>query len=272
MRAISYRRVSTQEQADSGAGMAAQEHTIDQALKARDWARVGDWIDEGVSGGIDWQDRPGLRGAIGALEDGHADILVVAKLDRLSRSMADFANLVARAKKKGWALLILDVGLDLSTPTGELMANILAAFAAFERALISQRTKEALARKKAQGVKIGRPSTVGEAVVQDIIEMRSRGCTYQFIADLLNRNGQPTPQGGSRWRDTSVRAIYKSQRYTLDGLSAAFKATYHGAPVTEGHIAAAEKRLNEYPSEPNDLPRAGAITADRINAGPFGTR
>ena len=224
MRAVTYRRVSTAEQSDSGAGMVAQDRAIKHAINLRDWVIIADYTDEGVSGGTAWEDRKGLRAAIALLEGGAADILVVAKLDRLSRSLADFANLVARAKKKRWQLLILDVGLDLSTPTGELMANMLAAFAQFERALISQRTREALAAKKAQGVKLGRPSTVPSDVVWEIANMRERGYSYQRIADALNESAVRTPQGGKRWRDTSVRAVYKANAYTMDGITARFKA------------------------------------------------
>ena len=213
MRAISYRRVSTREQADSGAGMGAQLDTIQAAIRSRPgWLEGADYTDQGISGGIPWQDRPGLSAAIAQLERGEADILVVAKLDRLSRSMADFANLVARAKKKKWALLILDVGLDLSSPTGELMANILAAFSQFERSLISQRTREGLARKKADGVVLGRRSTVPEGIVNAIVYLRGEGRTYQAVADWLNAEGFSTAQGGSKWRDTSVRAVYRAAK------------------------------------------------------------
>ena len=211
MRAIGYRRVSTREQADSGAGMGAQLDTIYAAIRSRpEWLIGADYKDEGVSGGIAWQERPGLSAAIAQLERGEADILVVAKLDRLSRSMADFANLVARAKKKKWALLILDVGLDLSSPTGELMANILAAFSQFERSLISQRTKEGLARKKADGIVLGRRSRVPEGIINSIVYLRSKGRSYQSIADWLNAEGFSTAQGGTTWRASSVRAVYRA--------------------------------------------------------------
>ena len=79
---------------------------------------------------------------------------MVAKLDRLSRSMLDFAALMNAAQKQGWALVALDLGVDTSTPYGEMMANVLATFAQFERRLISQRTKEALAQKRAAGVQL----------------------------------------------------------------------------------------------------------------------
>ena len=100
--------------------------------------------------------RPGVQEALRVLEAGEATALVVAKLDRLSRSMIDFTALMATAQKQGWALVALDCAVDTSTPTGEAMANMLATFAQFERRLISQRTREALAVKRASGVRLGR--------------------------------------------------------------------------------------------------------------------
>jgi DNA invertase Pin-like site-specific DNA recombinase len=108
--------------------------------------------------------RPGVQEALRVLEAKQASALVVAKLDRLSRSMLDFTALMGTAQKQSWALVALDCAVDTSTPTGEAMANMLATFAQFERRLISQRTKEALAVKRAQGVRLGRPPVLPAAV------------------------------------------------------------------------------------------------------------
>jgi len=105
-----------------------------------------------------------VQAALEALEHGDVRALVVAKLDRLSRSMLDFTAVMARAQKQGWALVALDCAVDTTTPAGEAMANVLATFAQFERRLISQRTKEALAIKRAQGVRLGRPRTMPTGV------------------------------------------------------------------------------------------------------------
>jgi DNA invertase Pin-like site-specific DNA recombinase len=75
---------------------------------------------------------------------------VVSKLDRLSRSMLDFTGVMATAQKQNWALAALDCAVDTTTPAGEAMAHVLATFAQFERRLIGQRTRDALAAKKAQ--------------------------------------------------------------------------------------------------------------------------
>src|SRR5580765_7860114 len=106
-----------------------------------------------------------------------------------------------------WALVALDCAVDTSTPSGEAMANMLATFAQFERRLISQRTKEALAVKKASGVRLGRPPTMPESVVRRIQGLRARGLSLRAIADELNRAGVPTAQGGARWYAATVRHV-----------------------------------------------------------------
>jgi DNA invertase Pin-like site-specific DNA recombinase len=151
--------------------------------------------------------RPGVREALRALEAGEANALVVAKLDRLSRSMLDFAALMATAQKQQWALVALDCAVDTSTPAGEAMAHVLATFGQFERRLIGQRTREALAIKRASGVRLGRPPTVPQAIVRRIQRQRARGDSLRAIADALNRDGVPTAQGGAQWYAATVRGI-----------------------------------------------------------------
>jgi DNA invertase Pin-like site-specific DNA recombinase len=102
-----------------------------------------------------------------ACRAGEAAGIVTAKLDRLSRSVIDFAKLLAEARKRGFKIVALDLGLDLSTPQGELVANVIASVAQWERRIIGQRTAEGLAAKKAQGVKLGRPRTLPESVRHD---------------------------------------------------------------------------------------------------------
>jgi DNA invertase Pin-like site-specific DNA recombinase len=87
------------------------------------------------------------------------------------------------------------------------MANMVATFAQLERRLISQRTREALAMKKAAGVRLGRPPTVPKAVVRRIQRQRARGDTLRAIADRLNRDGVPTAQGGAQWYAATVRGV-----------------------------------------------------------------
>lgn len=163
--------------------------------------------DAGMSGST-LANRPGLSKALEAVESGQAGALVVAKLDRLSRSLLDFAGLMEQSRQQGWALVALDLGVDTSTPQGELMAAVLATFAQFERRLISQRTKAALQAKAAQGIRLGRPRTVPALAVQRISELRQQGLTWRDLADTLNAEGVPTGRDGASWHaGTAHRAM-----------------------------------------------------------------
>ena len=116
------------------------------------------------------------REALRALEAVEAKALLVAKLDRLSRSLLDVARPMATtAQKQNWALVALECAVDTSTPAGVAMAHALATVGQFERRLIGQRTKEALAAKKASGVRLGRPTTLPQSVVRRIQRLRGRG-------------------------------------------------------------------------------------------------
>jgi len=205
MRVIGYVRVLTEEQATSGAGLEAQRAAIAREARRRGWELVETIEDRGYSA-KDLR-RPGVQEALRALEAGDAKALVVAKLDRLSRSMLDFASLMATAQKQHWALVALDVAVDTSTPAGEMLVNVLATFSQFERRLIGQRTKEALAAKKAQGVRLGRPPVLPQRVVRRIERERARGNSLQKIADALNAAAVPTAHGGARWHASTVRGV-----------------------------------------------------------------
>src|SRR5262245_64905490 len=103
---------------------------------------------------------------------------------------------MATAQKQSWALVSLDCNVDTSTPTGEAMASMVATFAQLERRLISQRTKEAMAVKKAQGATFGRKPAVSKSVIRRIQRQRARGATLRAIAASLNADVVPTAQGG----------------------------------------------------------------------------
>jgi DNA invertase Pin-like site-specific DNA recombinase len=204
---LGYVRVSTDEQANSRLGLNAQRVAIAQACIERGWELVEIIEDAGYSAKN--LDRPGIQRALGMLEgrEPHAKALVVAKLDRLSRSLLDFASIMERARRKGWSLAALDLGVDTTTPAGEMIANVMATFAQFERHLIGERTKAALAVKKAQGAKLGRPRTLPASTRTRIRRMRGRGMTLAAIADKLNRERVPTAHGGARWHASTVRAV-----------------------------------------------------------------
>jgi DNA invertase Pin-like site-specific DNA recombinase len=208
LRVISYSRVSTSEQADSRAGLQAQRAAIEAECKRRGWTIVETIEDAGYSA-KDFK-RPGIKRAVEELGRGRADALVVAKLDRLSRSMIDFTALMGRATRENWALVALDCAVDTTTPAGEAMANVLATFAQFERRLIGQRTKEALAQKRAQGIQLGRPRELPAKVRTRIKRRRKAGKTLAAIAEELNRDRVPTAHGGAKWHPSTVRAVIAS--------------------------------------------------------------
>src|SRR5919205_2148440 len=164
---IAYLRVSTSEQADSRAGIEAQRAAIVAEAARRGWTELRFIEDAGHSGKS--TKRPGLQLALEALERGEAAGLVVSKMDRLSRSLLDFVQIMDVAQRQGWALIALDCPVDPSTPTGEAMASIVATFAQLERRLIGQRTREALAAKRAAGVRLGRPRELPDAIIEQIV-------------------------------------------------------------------------------------------------------
>lgn len=207
MRVVGYIRVSTEEQASSGLGLDAQRSAITGECERRGWDLVEMVADEGISG-KSMASRPGLRRAFEMVESGDVEALVVAKLDRLSRSLIDFAVTFEQARAQGWKLIPLDLGVDPSTASGEMMANVMASFAQYERRLISDRTKAALAAKRAQGVTLGRPVVLSDAIAERIASEREAGKTLQAIADGLTADGIATAHGGT-WRPSSVRAVLR---------------------------------------------------------------
>src|SRR5438105_3902708 len=208
MQVLGYVRVSTDEQRSSGAGLAAQRAAIEAECRRRGWTLVEVIEDAGYSA-KDLK-RPGVQVALETLRRGEAGALVVAKLDRLSRSMLDFTAVMAKATKQGWALVALDCAVDTTTPAGEAMANVVATFAQFERRLIGQRTREALAAKRASGVQLGRPVSVPPVVRERIAAERKAGRSLAAIAEILNAERVPTAQGGRRWWPSTIRAVLRA--------------------------------------------------------------
>lgn len=208
LRAVGYVRVSTDEQEGSGLGLEAQRAAIGGEVARRGWNLVDVFTD--TASGRSLSRRPGLEAALAMLESGGALALVVSKLDRLSRSTKDFAVLMERAQKRGWAPVVLDLGVDATTPAGELVASVMVSVAQWERRAIGQRTKEALAAKKAQGAKLGRPRQVSDGIRKRIVRMRKRGQTLRAIADALNDEGVPTAQGGAKWYASTVQKVLRA--------------------------------------------------------------
>jgi DNA invertase Pin-like site-specific DNA recombinase len=204
MRAVAYARVSTAEQSQSGAGLAAQVGAIEAEVARRNWELIEVVEDAGFSARD--LNRPGIKKALEMLAAGDADALLVSKLDRLSRSVLDFATLMEQSRKQGWGLVAMDIGVDSTTPSGEVMANVMAAFAQFERRLIGQRTREALEQRRQQGVVLGRPRLITEDTASVIRNYRADGLTYAEIAASLEADGI-APPGGAAWRPSTLNRV-----------------------------------------------------------------
>jgi len=124
-----------------------------------------------------------LQEILQALVGGEADGLIVTRLDRLTRSIADFIRLVEWFKNADKALIVLDFDLDTSTPAGELIAHMMAALAQWQRRVIAENTRSALMEKRLKGERVNQGSVVDDPeLVLMIRSMRSSGASYQRSA------------------------------------------------------------------------------------------
>lgn len=203
MNIVSYTRVSTEMQSTSGLGIEAQRRAIAVEVERRRWRLIEEFSDALSARSLK---RPGLEAAIHACECGVAGGLVCARLDRLSRSVRDFADVLERSRANGWALVLLDVAVDTSEPSGELTASILSAAAQYERRLVSARTSASLAAARERGVRLGRPpSSLSPGTLARVRELRESGMTFRECAHVLENEGHVTPTGASRWHGAQVR-------------------------------------------------------------------
>lgn len=205
---VAYCRVSTEEQAVSGLGLRAQKEAIQRECQKRGLDLIALHEDARLSAKT--LKRPALEDALAELDSGQGSVLMVAKLDRLTRSVHDATGLMAKAEQSGCGLVALDAPVDTTTPQGAAMAQVLAVFAELERRLIGERTKAALAVRKSQGVILGRPKTLPTEVRERILTMRSSRMTLGLIASELNKEHVPTAQGGAKWWPATIRAIIQS--------------------------------------------------------------
>lgn len=207
-KAIAYTRVSTGKQAESGLGLSDQKQIIEKAAEYRDleivhWAKDAGFSAKSLKG------RPALAEALERLDAGEAQVLIVAKLDRLSRSVADFAHLLDRSKKKQWQVVVLDIDVDSTTAAGELTVNVIASAAQYERRLISDRVQAAHRQLRLRGQRSGQRPLLPEEVRQRISRERESGRSLRAIAEDLNREGIETAKGG-RWHASTVSHVVRS--------------------------------------------------------------
>ena len=261
MQAVAYVRVSTDEQAESRAGLEAQLHAITLHCQKNGLKLVGTFTDAGVSGAAPLDKRHGLLDAVNAVTRG--GVLLVAKRDRLARDVVACA-VVERmvAKRGGRVVSVAGEGTDNDDATSVLMRRIVDAFSEHERLVIAARTRAALQAKRRRGERAGRVpfgyqladaatsatrSRAGNvvaleavpaqlAVVERIRRERAAGHSMRAIADGLTGDGVPTATGKARWAYSSVQRVL--QRFT--GVAEATADVLHG--MTQ---PAANKPLSE---------------------------
>jgi DNA invertase Pin-like site-specific DNA recombinase len=198
--AIQARGVSQAAGSDRG-DLEAQRQAIAAACRRHGWQPLERLEQAGA--GANERTRPGLAEARRTLAHPNANALVAAKQATLPKLLLDLAALLAAAQTQGWTLVALDSAP--ATPAAGPNPNLVAAFAPFERRLISERTRQALARKRAQGVRLGRPPTIAPHLIERIRRERAAGKTLAAIADALNNDHVPTAQGGQRWYPATIR-------------------------------------------------------------------
>jgi DNA invertase Pin-like site-specific DNA recombinase len=195
MRAIGYVRVSTTDQTN-GLSLESQERAISEEVARRGWDLVR--CDSDAASGKNSR-RPGLQQALRDVQLlGKGGALVVSRLDRLARSLADLCEIMATADREGWTLLILDPMVDLSNPFGQCMAQVAGAFAELERKLISQRQRESVAARRAAGTYKAPQKRISAEAEERIAHLRSEGMSLRETARQLELEGF-TPPGGGRW-------------------------------------------------------------------------
>lgn len=229
MKAVPYYRVSTDEQADSGAGRNAQHDACESWSRRLEIPLAEPCVDDGVSGADPLDKRPGLLDALALLDKG--DVLLVAKRDRLGRDPIVVAMIEATVNRKGCRVVsTAGEGTDGDDPTSVLMRRIIDAFAEYERLIIIARTRAALAAKKRRGQRTGRVplgydladdgarskaghpialiANVEEATTVAMIgACRAEGMSLRAIAGALTSKGVRTKDGLDRWDHSTIRKI-----------------------------------------------------------------
>lgn len=217
--ATGYVRVSTVGQAEEGVSLSAQRSRIAAWCEANGVTLSATFADEGISG-KKASNREGLQAALtSACQTG--GILVVYSLSRLARSTRDALDIAERLDRSGADLVSLTEKIDTTSAAGKMVFRMLAVLAEFERDLVSERTKGAMAHKRSRGERIGqipfgsRLSADGvtlahdeqeQATLTDLATMRGDGMTWEAIASELNARGIHTKQGKS-WTKQTARLI-----------------------------------------------------------------
>lgn len=227
---ITYARVSTADQSDNGVSLDAQQAKMAAYSSLYDLEVVETVVDAGESAKS--LDRPGLQHALALLRSGHADGMVVVKLDRLTRSVADWQSLIDDyfAERPGKQLFSVNDSIDTRTAAGRLVLNVLLSVAQWERETTGERTREALRHKINNGERCGKlrfgydlaadgkllvPNVVEQQAIDLMHQLRGAGHTLREIAAELTLRNVATKEGGA-WTHTAVGRILNRQPKVAD--------------------------------------------------------
>ena len=216
--AIGYVRVSSDEQAESGLGLDAQRQRIRAYCELQELHLAAIFEDPGVSGGKPLSSRPAGSRLLENARTTRPVVVVVARLDRLFRSVADAAQTIADFDKKCIELVAVAEGFDMTNPYGRAMAQMASVFAELERAMIRERTRAAMRVKRDRRERISGHVPFGWdlnpdgllthniselKVVALIKKMREQGKSLREIANSLNERGIK-PKRAKCWLHSSV--------------------------------------------------------------------
>ena len=196
---VGYVRIGPRERDDERPSLDIQRRGLANAARTAGWELAR--VEEDVRSGRTLR-RPGLRAALAACRVGEADGIAVARLDRLTYSLSDLAELVREAVDGGFTIVSLQPAVDIASDGGRAVGEVLAEAASWQ--------PRAITAGRALSGRPGRPSSTPAAVAERIRDLRARGMTLQAICDTLNAEGVPTPRGGAEWRPTSLRSVLRA--------------------------------------------------------------
>ena len=224
-----YVRVSTEEQAQEGFSIRAQEQKLKDYARIKDWSIYNIYIDEGISG-KSIEERPAVKQMIADIEAGHVKNVVVFKIDRLTRSTGDLVYLIDLFNSHGCAFNSLMESIDTQTPSGRMFIKIIGIFAEFERENIAERVRLGFERKAREGYTMStrftcygyqrqkgeKIQTINETeanIVREIFDMYvNQNMNFVAIAKILNMRGIPTRKN-TLWQSGTVRNIIMNCNY-----------------------------------------------------------
>src|SRR5450755_109350 len=205
MKTVGYVRVSTDKQADRGVSLEAQAEKIRAMAVVHNTELLEIIVDGGESAKS--LNRPGMERLLALVDAGQVQTVIIAKLDRLTRSVKDLCTLLERFSRRGVALVSVAESLDTGSAAGRLVLNIMTAVSQWEREAIGERTRDAMSHKRSNGECVGNiqfgyrlgadgkhvePNPAEQAILAEIRRLRQGGSTLRGIATALNHRGLRT--------------------------------------------------------------------------------